>query len=54
MGAYLDGFQCAVVFGLVMVPAIIYGAFDTFITFFHVHSLLDLIAWLVCALFQES
>lgn len=35
MCAYLDGFQCAVIFCVVVMSAIIHGTSDTFITFFH-------------------
>ena len=53
MRANLDGVQCAVVFCLMMVSAVVYCAFDTFITFFHVESLLDLITKVVCTFFPR-
>lgn len=36
MCAYLDRIQCAVIFCAVVVSALFYSTFDTFITFFHV------------------
>lgn len=51
MRANLNGVQCAVVFGLMVVSAVVYSTFDTFITFFHVESLLDLITKVVCTFF---
>lgn len=54
MCADLDGFQCAVIFRLMMVSAVVYSTFNTFITFFHVNSLLDLITGIVCAVFLDS
>lgn len=54
MRANLDGFQCAVIFCLMMVSAIVYSTFNAFITFFHVHSLLDLFTEIVCAVFSVS
>lgn len=36
MCADLDRFQCAVIFGLMVVSAVIDGTSDTFITLFHV------------------
>ncbi len=53
MRANLNGVQCAVVFCLMMVSAIVYSTFDTFITFFHVESLLDLITRVVCTFFPS-
>ncbi len=35
MCAYLNGFQCAVIFCVVVMSAIVNGTSDTFITFFH-------------------
>lgn len=53
MRANLNGVQCAVVFGLMVVSAVVYSTFDTFITFFHVESLLDLITKVVCTVFAR-
>lgn len=36
MGANLDRIQCAVIFCAVVVSALFYCTFDTFVTFFHV------------------
>ncbi len=51
MRANLNGVKCAIVFGLMVVSAVVYSTFDTFITFFHVESLLDLITKVVCTFF---
>lgn len=40
MRSYLNTWQCTVIFCIVMMSAIIYRTFDTFITFFHGNALL--------------
>lgn len=54
MCAYLNGFQCAVIFCVVVMSAIVYGTSDTFITFFHCVRLLLFGTHLFCPVFEKT